>query len=80
MLEVSFPHPGNVHEPNAFVVWGGCGAVLLHERDDERIAMLLERAQPATLAEVEDGDEAVTVGAAQPPPGHPHTARPAPAA
>src|SRR3954470_2875401 len=61
VLKVSFPHPGNVHEPDAFAAWGGCGAVLLHERDDERFAMLLERGQPSTLAEVEDGDEVVTV-------------------
>lgn len=61
VLKVSFPHPGNVHEPDAFVAWDGCGAVLLHERDDERFAMLLERVQPSTLAEVEDGDEVVTV-------------------
>jgi len=61
VLKVSFPHPGNVHEPDAFVAWGGRGAVLLHERDDERFAMLLERVQPSTLAEVEDGDEVVTV-------------------
>jgi hypothetical protein len=43
-----------------FVAWGGCGAVLLRERDDERFAMLLERVEPSTLAEVED-DEVVTV-------------------
>ncbi|WP_419992686.1 aminoglycoside phosphotransferase family protein [Streptomyces boninensis] len=61
VLKVSFPHPGNVHEPDAFVAWGGCGAVLLRERDDERFAMLLERVEPSTLAEVEDGDEVVTV-------------------
>ncbi|GAB2463280.1 aminoglycoside phosphotransferase family protein [Streptomyces chlorus] len=60
-LKVSFPHPGNVYEPDAFVAWGGCGAVLLHERDDEQFAMLLERVQPSTLAEVEDGDEVVRV-------------------
>jgi streptomycin 6-kinase len=61
VLKVSFPHPGNVHEPDALVAWGGCGAVLLHERDDERFAMLLERVQPSTLAEVADCDEVVTV-------------------
>jgi streptomycin 6-kinase len=54
VLKVSFPHPGNVHEPDAFTAWGGRGAVLLYERDDERFAMLLERAQPTTLAEGED--------------------------
>jgi streptomycin 6-kinase len=61
VLKVSFPHPGNVHEPDAFVAWAGRGAVLLHERDDERFAMLLERVQSSTLAEVQDGDEVVTV-------------------
>ncbi|MEU6480372.1 aminoglycoside phosphotransferase family protein [Streptomyces sp. NPDC047017] len=61
VLKVSFPHPGNVHEPDAFVAWAGRGAVLLHERDDERFAMLLERVRPTTLAEVRDGDEVVTV-------------------
>ncbi|MER7849232.1 aminoglycoside phosphotransferase family protein [Kitasatospora sp. NPDC096077] len=61
VLKVSFPHPGNVHEPDAFVAWAGRGAVLLHERDDGRFAMLLERVEPATLAQVEDGDAVVTV-------------------
>ncbi|MFD5410520.1 aminoglycoside phosphotransferase family protein [Streptomyces nojiriensis] len=61
VLKVSFPHPGNVHEPDAFEAWGGRGAVLLHERDDERFAMLLERVRTSTLEEVEDGDEVVTV-------------------
>ncbi|MDJ1136104.1 aminoglycoside phosphotransferase family protein [Streptomyces iconiensis] len=51
VLKVSFPHPGNVHEPDAFAVWGGRGAVLLYERDDDRFAMLLERARTSTLAE-----------------------------
>jgi streptomycin 6-kinase len=60
VLKVSFPHPGNVHEPDAFAAWGGRGAVLLHERDDDRFAMLLERAR-STLASVEDGDEVLTV-------------------
>lgn len=61
VLKVSFPHPGNVHEPDAFAAWRGHGAVLLHERDDERFAMLLERARTSTLAEIEDVDEVVTV-------------------
>ncbi|MFD4690879.1 aminoglycoside phosphotransferase family protein [Streptomyces sp. NPDC058463] len=61
VLKVSFPHPGNVHEPDAFAAWGGRGAVLLHERHDESFAMLLERVRASTLAEVEDGDEVVTV-------------------
>ncbi|MEU3958818.1 aminoglycoside phosphotransferase family protein [Streptomyces buecherae] len=63
VVKVSFPHPGNVHEPDAFAVWGGRGAVLLHARDDEHFAMLLERAHSATLAGVADGDEvAATAG------------------
>ncbi|MFF4326842.1 aminoglycoside phosphotransferase family protein [Streptomyces sp. NPDC001591] len=61
VLKVSFPHPGNVHEPDAFTAWRGRGAVHLLERDDERFAMLLERAHPATLAQAADGDELVTV-------------------
>ncbi len=61
MLKVSFPHPGNVHEPDAFAAWDGRGAVLLHERDDGRFAMLLERAHAATLATVDDDDDEVAV-------------------
>ncbi|WP_406493827.1 aminoglycoside phosphotransferase family protein [Streptomyces sp. NBC_01604] len=61
VLKVSFPHPGNVHEPDAFAAWDGRGAVRLHARDDERFAMLLERAWPQTLAEAGDEDEIVTV-------------------
>lgn len=61
VLKVSFPHPGNVHEPDAFAVWGGRGAVMLHARDDENFAMLLERARTSTLAEVGDADEIAEV-------------------
>ncbi|WP_369373579.1 aminoglycoside phosphotransferase family protein [Streptomyces sp. cg36] len=61
VLKVSFPHPGNVHEPDAFEAWGGRGAVRLYERDDTRFAMLLERALPTTLEQLVDGDEVVAV-------------------
>lgn len=61
VLKVSFPHPGNLHEPDAFAAWDGRGAVLLHERDDVRLAMLLERVETSTLAEVDDDDEVVAV-------------------
>ncbi|MFB6819169.1 aminoglycoside phosphotransferase family protein [Streptomyces sp. NPDC056347] len=61
VLKVSFPHPGNVHEPDAFTVWGGRGAVLLYERADEHFAMLLERVGPSALADAEEGDEVVRV-------------------
>ncbi|MEV5438791.1 aminoglycoside phosphotransferase family protein [Streptomyces sp. NPDC052682] len=63
VLKVSFPHPGNVHEPDAFAAWGGRGAVLLYERDVDRFAMLLERARTTTLAERADNEEIVTVAA-----------------
>jgi streptomycin 6-kinase len=59
VLKVSFPHPGNVHEPDAFEVWAGRGAVLLHRRDDTRFALLLERAHMSTLAALESDDETV---------------------
>ncbi|TDC76768.1 aminoglycoside phosphotransferase family protein [Streptomyces hainanensis] len=61
VVKVSFPHPGNVHEPDAFAAWAGRGAVRLHERDDDRFAMLLERAGTSTLAQVADGDEVLRV-------------------
>jgi streptomycin 6-kinase len=61
VLKVSFPHPGNVHEPDAFEAWDGRGAVTLYERDDARYAMLLERAHTSTLAE-HSGDRAPIAG------------------
>lgn len=61
VLKVSFPHPGNVHEPDGLAAWGGRGAVLLRERDDERFAMLLERVGTSTLAESEDDDVVAAV-------------------
>jgi streptomycin 6-kinase len=60
-IKVSFPHPGNVDQPDAFAAWNGRGAVRLYERDDARFAMLLERAGPDSLAVVTDNDKAVTV-------------------
>jgi streptomycin 6-kinase len=59
VLKVSFPHPGNAHEPDAMAVWNGRGAVRLYARDDTRFAMLLERAEPESLADVAEVDEAV---------------------
>ncbi|WP_309500598.1 aminoglycoside phosphotransferase family protein, partial [Streptomyces shenzhenensis] len=56
VLKVSFPHPGNVHEPDAFEAWAGRGAVRLHRRDDARFALLLERAHRSTLAALEPAD------------------------
>jgi len=59
VVKVSFPHPGNVHEPDAFAAWAGKGAVLLYERDDARFAMLLERVEAATLGESESDEDVV---------------------
>jgi streptomycin 6-kinase len=61
VLKVSFPHPGNAHEPDAFAAWRGHGAVLLHQRDDAHFAMLLEQADKQTLADLGDVDEAVAI-------------------
>jgi streptomycin 6-kinase len=61
VLKVSFPHPGNVHEPDAYAAWDGRSAVRLYERDDERFAMLLERAHTSTLLEAGSGDEAAEI-------------------
>ncbi|MEU0108295.1 aminoglycoside phosphotransferase family protein [Streptomyces sp. NPDC006251] len=60
VLKVSFPHPGNRFEPDAFAAWDGRGAVLLYERDDHQFAMLLERASTTTLAQAGTDDEVAT--------------------
>ncbi|MEU8758685.1 aminoglycoside phosphotransferase family protein [Streptomyces sp. NPDC048659] len=64
VLKVSFPHPGNTHEPDAFTVWAGRGAVRLYARDDASFAMLLERAEPTTLEALGDPDETARVAGA----------------
>ncbi|MGX1804372.1 aminoglycoside phosphotransferase family protein [Nocardia sp. NPDC055321] len=61
VLKVSFPHPGNVNEPDAFQVWDGRGAARLFRRDDDRFAMLLERASSRTLATVTDHERALRI-------------------
>ncbi|MFI5733854.1 aminoglycoside phosphotransferase family protein [Kribbella sp. NPDC051587] len=62
VLKVSFTHPGNVHEPDAYIAWAGRGAVHLHERADEYYAMLLERAHATTLRD--SGADVAAVGGA----------------
>ncbi|MFD2082617.1 streptomycin 6-kinase [Actinopolymorpha cephalotaxi] len=59
VLKVSHPHPANAHEPDAYRTWAGHGAVLLWERDDECLAMLLERVGPERPYEVLPVDEAI---------------------
>lgn len=61
VLKVSFPHPGNVHEPDAYTTWRGRGAVRLYERDDARFALLLERAGSRTLAGLGDHERALQI-------------------
>ncbi|NUR93823.1 MAG: kinase [Kribbellaceae bacterium] len=56
VVKISFPHPGNDYEADAFETWGGRGAVRLHRRDDERYALLLERAHPEQLVDLGDND------------------------
>jgi streptomycin 6-kinase len=61
VLKVSPPHPGNVHEPDAFAAWQGHGAVRMHERDDARFAILLERASTQTLASLDSAEDIARV-------------------
>lgn len=52
--------------PDAVVACGGCGAVRLHERDDELFAMLLDRVQkPQAHGETSSWREPLSVR--QPP-------------
>ena len=61
VVKVSFPHPGNVSEPDGFAAWNGHGAVHMYEREDDCFAMLLERAGSRTLAELRDKDEVARI-------------------
>ncbi len=61
VIKVSFPHPGNLHEPDAYVAWDGRGATHLFARADEHFAMLLECASQRTLATVADPEEAIAI-------------------
>ena len=61
VLKISFTHPGNRYEAEAFATWDGRGAVLLYERDDAQFAMLLEQAEWKTLDDLGDVYEATAV-------------------
>jgi streptomycin 6-kinase len=64
VLKVSYPDDESEHEPDALAHWDGNGAVRLLERDDERRAILLERAEPGTkLWQIEDDEDATAIGA-----------------
>jgi streptomycin 6-kinase len=49
VLKVGFPHREAEHEADALERWNGDGAVRLLARNDERWALLLERAEPGTF-------------------------------
>jgi len=51
VLKVSFPHPGNIGEADALRCFGGHGAVRLVDADDTGFVLLMERADPTTLAD-----------------------------
>jgi streptomycin 6-kinase len=61
VLKVGFPHRESEHEAEALARWDGDGAVRLLERDDARVAMLLERCEPGTQLSTIDADEALRV-------------------
>ncbi|MQY21791.1 aminoglycoside phosphotransferase family protein [Nocardia macrotermitis] len=61
VIKVSFPHPVNVYDPDAYAAWGGNGATRLFARDDEKFAMLLEQASQRTLATVTDHEQALAI-------------------
>ena len=51
VLKVSFPHRGNVGEAAALRTFAGRGAVELFEADETGLVLVVERAQPRTLAD-----------------------------
>lgn len=61
IIKVSFPHPGNISEWGALAAFDGRGAVRLYDVDEDKFAMLLERARPHDLSTLEDTDEALTL-------------------
>jgi streptomycin 6-kinase len=46
ILKVQLPHPESAPEAAGLRAWGGDGAVLLHDQDPERWALLLEACRP----------------------------------
>jgi streptomycin 6-kinase len=64
VLKINFPHADSEHEADALAHWDGEGAVRLLARDDERRALLLERAVPGGVL-WEESDEAATRTAAE---------------
>ena len=61
VLKVSFPHPFNMHEPDAYAIWRGHGAVAMWEHDDASFAMLLERVGPDRPIDAVSVDDAIAI-------------------
>ncbi len=61
VLKVSFPHPGNRGEASGLRQFDGRGAVRLMDADDDRFALLLERAGPRTLVSEPSADAAIEI-------------------
>jgi streptomycin 6-kinase len=61
VLKLVYPHRESEHEADALELWDGEGAVRLLARDDERLALLLERCEPGTYLSERAQDEALDV-------------------
>ena len=48
VLKVTWPHREALPEGEVLRLWAGRGAVLVHEHDEQRYALLLERCEPGT--------------------------------
>ncbi|WP_067677798.1 aminoglycoside phosphotransferase family protein [Nocardia miyunensis] len=61
VIKVSYPGWADTSEADAYTTWDGAGAVRILRRDDQHVAMLLERASTRTLATIENADAAVAI-------------------
>jgi streptomycin 6-kinase len=65
VLKVQLPHPESAPEAAGLRAWAGGGAVLLHDHDPERWALLIERCRPGNALDSTGGPPAaVRAGAA----------------
>jgi streptomycin 6-kinase len=65
VLKVACPESDeSLHEPDALALWNGEGAVRLHRYDEQRRALLEERARPGTDISDLDDDEAIEIALA----------------
>ena len=61
VLKIQFPDRESEHEADALRLWAGDGAVLLHDYDVDRRALLLERLRPGTSLKALEGDGSLDV-------------------